>query len=393
MTEKLGARRWIVRRIVRFLAVSLLLTPTVATAQQLEGAITRVDLPIGRSFPIETTVPITRVSVANPEIADVVVVDERSVVINARSSGETDVILWGTNVPRRHYRILVHSPADRMQIALGIKMAEVRRDALRQLGVSGLYRDQHTRVGTELFRSDNAIDRTTGTITIPSTSNFFTILTDFDTDRLLAFIQAEETKGRGRLLAEPNIMAANKEEATFLAGGELPIPISQPNPTGIAGVSIQYREFGVRLRFVAEIISDSLIKLAVRPEVSSLDYANAIQISGFRIPAFRTRRVESTLDVRRNESLIISGLFNNEEQRTRTGIPGLMNIPIIGALFSSTQFQRNETELLVVVTPVVVDPMRPRSQDVLPIRPDSTLPARGAIEKRLPQGAAPQRGP
>jgi pilus assembly protein CpaC len=393
LNRTLGARRWIVRHVVRFLAVSSLLAPAVATAQQYETAITRVDLPIGRSFPIETAVPITRVSVANPEIADVVVVDERSVVINARASGETDIILWGTNVPRRHYRILVHSPADRMQIALGIKLAEVRRDALRSLGVNGLYRDQHTRLGTGIFGSDANINQGTGTVTIPGTTRFFTILTDFDTDKLLAFIDLEETKGRARLLAEPSLMAANKEEATFLAGGELPIPVSQPSANGASTVTIQYREFGVRLRFVGEIVSDSLIKLTVRPEVSSLDYSNAILISGFRIPAFRTRRVESTLDVRRNESLVISGLFNDEVQRTRTGIPGLMNIPIIGALFSSTQFQRNESELLVVVTPVVVDPMRPRSQDVLPVKPDSSIPAYEAIKKRLPEGTTPSRGP
>jgi pilus assembly protein CpaC len=394
LNEKLGGRRWLGRRIVRFLAATSFLVPVVpavATAQY-EPAVTRVDLPIGRSFPIETTVPITRVSVASPDIADVVVVDERSVVINARAPGETDVILWGTGVPRRHYRILVHSPADRMQIVLGIKMAEVRRDALRTAGVSGLYRDQHTRVGTGIFRSDNVFNQTDNTITIPTTSNFLTVLTDFDTDRLLAFIDAEETRGRAKLLAEPNLMAANKEEATFLAGGELPIPIAQPNPSGATNVTIQFREFGIRLRFVAEIVSDSLIKLAVRPEVSSLDYANAIVIAGFSIPAFRTRRVESTIDVRRNESLVISGLFNEEEERTRTGIPLLMNLPIVGQLFSSTRFQKNQSELLVVVTPIVVDPMRPRARDALRLAPDSTLPAAEAIKKRLP-GGAPPTGP
>lgn len=365
------------------------LVPAAAAAQErpLEPAVTRIDLPIGRSYPIETTVPITQVSVANPDVADVVVIDARSVVINARASGETDVILWGANVPRRHFRILVHSPSDRMQIALGIKLAEVRRDALREIGVSARYRNSGIRTGTDLFRSDNPIDPTTGNITIPSTSRYFTLLTDFGTDQLLAFLEAEESKGRAKLLAEPTLMAANKEEATFLAGGELPIPVIQPGAAGQTQVVIQYREFGVRLRFVAEIVSDSLIKLSVRPEVSSLDYTNAVFLSGFRIPAFRTRRVESTIDVRRNESLVISGLFNEEQERTRTGVPFLMNIPILGNLFSSTRFQKNETELLVVVSPVVVDPMRPRGRDVMRFSPDTTLPALDALRKRLPEGA------
>jgi Flp pilus assembly secretin CpaC len=134
-----------VRRIVRFLAVSALF-PAAAAAQErsLEPAVTRIDLPIGRSYPIETTVPITQVSVANPEVADVVVIDARSVVVNARASGETDVILWGTGVPRRHFRILVHSPSDRMQIALGIKLAEARRPAGdRRLAPLPRRRDPH----------------------------------------------------------------------------------------------------------------------------------------------------------------------------------------------------------------------------------------------------------
>ena len=140
-------------------------------------------------------------------------------------------------------------------------------------------------------------------------------------------------------------------------------------------------------------MSDSLIKLTVNPEVSSLDFANAILISGFRVPALRTRRVASTIDVKRNESLIISGLFNNEEERVKTGIPFLVRLPIIGEIFSSSRFQRNETELIVVVTPTLVDPMRPRPRDVLRFAPDTVLPAREALEPRLPrppQAAPPQ---
>ena len=165
------------------------------------------------------------------------------------------------------------------------------------------------------------------------------MLTDFGTDKLLGFLQLEETKGRSRTLAEPTLMASNREEATFLAGGELPIPVAQGGGTGDATgtrITIQYKEFGVRLRFLGEIIGDSLLKLSIRPEVSSLDFSNAITLSGFRIPAFRTRRIETTVDVRPNESLIISGLFNDERERVKTGIPLLQDIPILGKLFSSS---------------------------------------------------------
>jgi pilus assembly protein CpaC len=369
-------------------AAALLATLCVAAsaaAQTAEREIIPVDLSVGRSFPIQTPLAVTRVSVANPEVADVAVLAQRDVVINALKAGETDVLIYTTDNARRHYRVSVRSPSDRLQIVLNIKFAEVRRDALRNLGLTTRYQNRGTRVGTGRFNTDDPF-QDDGKINLTAPVGFLTILTDFGTDDLLALIEAEEQKGRARLLAEPSLMAGNREEATFLAGGELPIPIAQGGGTGDTGtrVTIEYREFGVRLRFQGEILDDSLIRLSVRPEVSSLDFANAITLSGFRIPAFRTRRVESTVDVRRDQSIIISGMFNDEQERVRTGIPGLMDLPIIGRLFSSERFQRNESELLVVVIPSVIDPMRPRARDTMQFAPDTTRPGREAIEKRLP---------
>jgi pilus assembly protein CpaC len=367
----------------------LLICLTAASAQA-QGPVIRIDLPIGRSYPLTTPTSITRVSISNPDVADIVVVGTRELVINAKASGETDAILWLANGARQHYRVSVHSPSDRLQVAIYIKFAEVRRDALRNLGVSGLYRNGDARVGSGLFRSDDVFG-SDGKITIPGGSGFLTILSDFGTKNLLGFLEAEESRGRARTLAEPNLLAGNKEEATFLAGGELPIPVVQGGDVVSSRVTVQYKEFGVRLRFIAEILSDSLIKLSVRPEVSSLDFVNSVLLSGFRIPAFRTRRVETTVDVRRDQSMIISGLFSNEDERVRTGVPYLKDLPIIGALFGSTRYQRNESELLVVVTPVVVDPMDPRPQDVLRFLPDTALPARDAIKHKLLEG--PSRPP
>jgi pilus assembly protein CpaC len=295
----------------------------------------------------------------------------------------------------------VGTPSDRPQIVLGVKLAEVRRDLLTQAGVSGIYRGPNARVGSDAFRTDQPFTTggttggatggtNNGTITLPAEARFLTVLSDFGMRDFLALIQAEAQRGRARLLAEPNLMAANNEQASFLAGGEIPIPIAQPGQGGQTFVTIQYREFGVRLTFTPEILGDSLVKLKVRPEVSSLDYGNAVLLSGFRIPALRTRRIESTVDVRRSQSLVISGLFNEERQRTRIGIPILMDIPILGNLFSSTQWQRSETELVAIVTPVVINPRRPRAQDLPPIQPDTSLPARDALEKRLPPSQTPR---
>jgi pilus assembly protein CpaC len=374
----------------RLASVALVAAVAALAAPAAAQAVTALPLVVGRSYPITTPSPITNVAVTNPEIADIVLIRAGEMVINALAPGETDAIIWQENGSRQHYRIQVRSPSERQQIIVGIKFAEVRRDVIHELGISGLYRDGDVRVGTGVFRNDNAFDGQ-GNVVIPGAGQFLSILTDFNTDKLLGFLEAQEQRGNARTLAEPSIMAGNRDSASFLAGGELPIPVAQGG-LGDAGtrISIDYKEFGVRLSFMGEIINDSLIKVTLSPEVSSLDFTNAITISGFRIPAFRTRRVHTTVDVKRNQSLIISGMFNEERERVRTGVPGLMNLPIIGALFGSTRWQRNESELLVIVTPDLFDPARPRARDIVPLVPEPTRPAQEAIEKRLPPSQRPQ---
>jgi pilus assembly protein CpaC len=374
-------------------ALLAVIVPGVIAAQVPQAPrITPIDLPVGRSLPITMPVNVTRVAITTPEIADVIVISEREIVINSIKPGETDAILWFADSTRTHYRISVHSPADRKQIAISIKFAEVRRDALRELGVSGLWRDANTRVGTGIFRTDENIDPTTGTVTIPGAGRFLTILSNLGTERVLAFLETEESRGKAKLLAEPTLLAGNNETATFLAGGEIPIPAVQGSGTGGAagGIGISYRAFGIQLTFTGEILSDSLIKLTVAPEVSSLDFANALQVAGFRIPAFATRRMSSTLDVRRDQSLIISGMFTGEESNVRAGVPFLKDVPILGLLFSSSRYQRSESELLVIVTPMIVDPHRVGSR-ALELRPDSATPALDAIEPRLRRPPPPNR--
>lgn len=368
------------------LLAALAAAPRVVVAQATTP-ITPIDLPIGRSLPVTNRVGVTRVSIANPEVADVIVISERELVINSIKTGETDAILWLADSTRIHYRISVHSPSDRKQIAIAVKFAEVTRDALREIGVSGLWSDQHARVGSGSF--SGALADPSGQSVLTG-NRFLSVLSDLGTDRMLAFLEAEERRGNARLLAEPTILAGNNERATFLAGGELPIPTVQGFGGGGggsavgSGISITYRQFGVMLEFTGEIVSDSLVKLTVTPEVSSLDFGNAITIQGFRIPAFRTRRISSTLDVRRDQSLIISGLFTGEDSRARSGVPLLKDIPILGLLFSSARFQRAETELIVVVTPAVIDPMRPRAQDLIQLKADTTRPALDALRPRIP---------
>ena len=310
------SRAYATTRYLVVLAASLAgLATSPALAQPTTDTILRISLSAGRSLPITTVNPVTKVAVANPEIADVVVVTERDIVINGKTNGETDVVLWSGDRPRVHYRVSVRPPSDRKMVLLAVKLAEVRKEMLTELGVSSLYRskDGNTRVGTGLFQNDRAIGAP-GASTLPSQASratlpnevkYLTILSDFGTSQFLALLEAEQQDGRARLLAEPNLLAADRDSASFLAGGEIPIPVMQGYGNNVAGggaVTIEYREFGIMLSFSPDIVSDSIIKLRVRPEVSSLDYSNAVLLNGFRIPALRTRRVESTVDIRHSTS-------------------------------------------------------------------------------------------
>jgi len=351
---------------------ALLIAPAALLAQTTD-TVEPITMTIGRSLPLDLAGSVTQVTIANPEVADVVIISERSVIINAKGIGFTDVILSGTTIGRRHLRVGVFAATDRRQIALTVRFAEMRRDALVQLGVGGAYEKAKGTASASLGARETS-------------SRFLSGVSTFGTADLSAFIDAEQQSGRARSLAEPTLTAGSKDTASFLAGGEIPVPVVQGAGAQNmnAAVTIQYRPYGVQLRFVGEVITDSLIKLRVVPEVSSLDFANSAVIAGFRIPSLRTRRVETTLDVRPGESLVISGLFNDERESVRTGVPGLMNLPILGALFSSNRWQQSESELLVVVTPELFDANTPRPVQRLQFKPDTLLPAADVIKKRRP---------
>ncbi len=401
MTYFMALRRRVMRAtnpqasLVLLALLWLAAMPVRAAAQATASvdSIHRINLSVGRSLPISSKQPVLKVAVANPDIATVVVVTEHDVLISGKALGETDVVVWVTGQPRMHYRVSVRTPNDRQLVLLSVRLAEIRRDVLRQIGTSGLHTSKqgNTRVGTGVFRNDEARGAD-GAVQLPSDTRFLSILSDFGTKQFLALLEAETQSGRARLLAEPNLLAADRDSASFLAGGELPVPVVQGGLGGVAGigvpVTIQYREFGVRLRFAPTIVSDSVITLHVRPEVSSLDYSNAVTLSGFRIPALRSRRVESSVDIRRDQSVILSGLFNDEREQVRTGIPLLMNLPVLGGLFGSTRWQSSETELLVIVTPTIVDPSRVGDELTLPLLRDARTPALDVLRKRLPADTA-----
>ncbi len=270
------------------------------------------------------------------------------------------------------------------QVMLQVRVAEVNRTALDQIGAAlftgGVgYKDVLGRTTTQQFPApgfdelkaeyiDGKLVSSSGQNTFSDFLNLFLFSNKYDVGVL---VKALQTKGNLQSLAEPNLIAYNGQEATFLAGGELPVPMVQGNS---GQVNIEYKEFGVRLSFTPTIAGD-VIRLKVKPEVSALDFANGITIGGFRVPALITRRAQTDVELRDGQSFAIAGLLNNVAQESRQNVPFLSRIPIIGNLFKSKSNTQDRTELMVLVTPHLVRPLNPDEVPPLPTVPEKFLPA------------------
>lgn len=253
------------------------------------------------------------------------------------------------------------------QVMLEVKFAEVKREIGEDIGVRGFARDNGGTVagvgpGASLTRGPGG----TAIFGVGAVTDSFGVFGD--TFRALglnfeAYLNALENKGFAKTLAEPTLVALSGEKASFLAGGEFPIPVVQSGrgggDEGVGSVTVEFKPFGVSLGFTPTVLSDRTINLRVEPEVSSIDPAASIQLNGISIPGLQTRRASTVLELRDGESFAIAGLLQQDFQTTINQLPLLGNIPILGALFRSTQFQKGETELLIVVTPRLVTPIRP----------------------------------
>lgn len=192
-----------------------------------------------------------------------------------------------------------------------------------------------------------------------STLNMFGHLLGMD---VISALDLGETVGQVTTLANPNLTAISGETGTFLAGGEVPIPIAQ----GFGTVSVEFKQYGVSLSYTPIVLADGRISLRVRPEVSQLDYSNAVTLNGTRVPGITTRRTETTVELGSGQSMMISGLLSNIHNNSYDKTPGLGDVPILGALLRSNQFQRNESELVIVITPYLVKPVDNLNQITLP---------------------------
>jgi len=251
-----------------------------------------------------------------------------------------------------------------LQVTLKVRIAEVSRDLLKQIGVNLLASDTTNGFQFGIAQGGgislppvDCVDECPPTRVIRnaigSTLSGSGSLFGLD---ILGSLDLAETDGLATMLAEPNLTALSGETASFLAGGEFPIPVSQ----GLGTVSIEYKQYGVALAFTPIVLGDGRISMRVRPEVSELSEAGSIRLNGFNVPALTTRRAETTVELGSGQSFMLAGLLRNTNTNSINKAPFLGDLPILGALFRSTKFRRQETELVIIVTPYLVRPVSGR---------------------------------
>jgi pilus assembly protein CpaC len=389
-----------------------------ATAAPRAAALvsTDIDLLVGRSTVVNVASPIARVSLTVPDIADAMVTSPNQLLIHGKKAGTISLFVWDRGGAISTYEVKVRHDLSTLseqlkqlfpgepitvigsgkdvvisgtvssqyvvekaanvaagyvekaenvvnllkqqegmasnQVMLRVRFAEVSRSAVQELGASffahGFKKDWFGRTAPDGVPSPDFDDQK-GLVF----SDFLNLFVFNSKEGLGGVVRALQTKGLFQSLAEPNLIATNGKEASFLAGGEYPYPVIQAGGNSNA-VTIMFKEFGVRLSFTPTVLGGDLIHLKVRPEVSSLDFANAVTVQGFRIPALSTRRTETEVELRDGQTFAIAGLMNNTLTNTMSKIPGIGDIPILGHLFRSKAHQKNQTELVVMITPVII---------------------------------------
>jgi pilus assembly protein CpaC len=294
-----------------------------------------------------------------------------------------------------------NTPVVDKQILLRVKFAELDRTASTQFGINLISTGATNTIGrvtTGQFPAPSApatvggggtaANQATSTFSISDALNIFAFRPDLN---LAVLIKALQARNLLQILAEPNLVTTNGKEASFLVGGEFPIPILQGGANSGA-VTIQFREFGIRLTFNPVVTENNTIRLYVKPEVSALDFAHAVSFNGFTIPALSTRRMETNIELGEGQSFVIGGLIDNRLTETISKIPGLSSLPILGNLFKTKEVDRNNTELVVMVTPEMTMPLQPGEAKPMPVMPRDFLTPLTPSNQADPYATKPKTG-
>lgn len=377
-------------------------------------------VPVNKSIVLERPAGIRRISISNGDIAEAVAVSSSEILLNGKTPGETNLIVWDPKGNLSNFNIQVLSdstdfdlvrselarevgpgvsinldgktvflrgvvsdpiaadransiasalgkvvnllrvtvPPSPTQILLKVRFATISRSLAQQFGINIFSMNQKGIANSSTNQFGQFPNLSTGpqssSVSFNDLLNIFYYRPDLD---IGAFIQALEAKNVLQILAEPNLLTVSGQEASFLAGGEFPFPTIQGGASGVGQITIQFKEFGIRLNFTPDVTPRGTILMKVAPEVSSLDYANGLTVSGYTVPGLDTRRVQTEIELENHQSFVIAGLLNNQITEQLNKIPGFASIPILGKLFESKSYQKSDEELLVVVTPELIRPI------------------------------------
>jgi pilus assembly protein CpaC len=404
------------RPLLACLAFTLLLVAAAAAAPS--GSEVSVD--VNCSSIVDRPAGVLRISIANGDIAEAVATSTTEIVVNGKTPGDTSLIIWDQTGNRsvipvhvlassskvqlvraqlareagpgvtltaqeglyflngtakdlitaeRALQIAsslgkvvnllrVTTPAGEPQILLKVRFADIERSVENQFGVNlfGLNEKGLAGSSTGQFGGQPAVTsaQTGTTATFNSLLNIFYFRPDIN---LGAILEDLASRNLLQMLAEPNLLTVSGKSASFLAGGEFPFPTLQGGGAGVGQITIQFRDFGIKLNFTPTITARGTIRLQVQPEVSSLDYANGLTVSGFTVPGLSTRRVDTEVELKSGQSFVIAGLLDNQVTQQLSKMPGLASIPLLGKIFQSRSTTKSNTELMVLVTPELVDPI------------------------------------
>ncbi|MHC8331122.1 type II and III secretion system protein family protein [Pseudomonas sp. LB3P25] len=345
---------------------------------------------------VQSPVAITRVAVGDPKIADVRVNANQAFLLTGMAPGATSLMVWTAcaSAPRQSMvfvqgkataamttatRLPSDDPLLPSQVQTDIRFVEVSRTKLKEAGTSIFGKGSNnflfgapgtvpnTAVTPGVVPLHN-IDPRIAVPSIPLLNDSFNIVWGGGSSKFLGIVNALEGSGFAYTLARPSLVALSGQSASFLAGGEIPIPVPSANSNSY---SIEYKEFGIRLTLTPTVVSHDRITLKVAPEVSELDFNNGVTIGGTTVPAFTIRRTDTSISLADGESFVISGLISTHNSSQVSKFPGLGDIPILGAFFRTSSVNREERELLMIVTPHLVQPLAANAQ--LPSLPGEKL--------------------
>lgn len=350
----------------------------------------------GKSSVLSFTEKVKTVSIANGDIADVVSITPTELVIIGKEVGITSLLIWGERGKIGDYELRVDRNVTGQQVVLEVQVAEVNRTKLSEYGVDFLLIDTDD---GGVWNGTQILGSYAGEVTSPDPTSRDMMIPDGATavikwidhrQRIHGAIKALQRKGALQLLANPRLLSLSGEEASFLVGGEIPVPVAQSTSTGgVPTVTIEWKEFGIRLRFLPTIIDTNLIRLKIEPEISSLDWANMVSFGGFDIPALRTRKASATVELNSDQSIVLGGLIATESFETVKRIPILGHIPILSFFFSRKETSTVETELLIVVSARIIGLVADESIPPLPTleKDESIGSVSGSLEGDSPTDA------